>query len=111
MKISETHRYEVKTKTGEVAGAIYVRISFNGKMTYITNFKIYKRFRRQGFGTKLMNQVLKKYGSEDLKLRYYSYDKNAFPDPELRKFYEGFGFVGDASMKTLVRHAPVAKIG
>ena len=30
MKVSETHRYEIHTSDGTVAGAIYVRIYFNG---------------------------------------------------------------------------------
>jgi len=103
MKISETHRYEAKTPEGECAGAIYVRVYFNDKPTYIANFKIYKRFRFQGYGNKLMTEVLKKYGCEELKLRYYSYDKEKVSDRNLRKFYEKFGFVGPENMKTLVR--------
>ena len=107
MKISETHRYEVNTPEGQCAGAIYVRVYFNGKPTYIANFKIYKRFRFQGYGTKLMTKVLKKYGNKDLKLRYYSYDKKKLSDRNLRKFYEKFGFLGPNNMKTLVRKGDV----
>lgn len=103
MKISETHRYEVKTPKGDCAGAIYVRVYFNGKPTYIANFKIYKRFRFQGYGNKLMFEVLNKYGHEELKLRYYSYDKEKLSDRNLRKFYEKFGFIGPEEKKTLVR--------
>jgi len=105
MKISETHRYEITTPKGEIAGAIYVRKYFNGKPTYIANFKIYKRFRFQGYGNKLMAKVIKKYGHEMLKLRYYSYDKDKLSDQNLRKFYEKFGFVGPTEKKTLVREA------
>ena len=105
MKISETHRYEIHTPDGVLAGAIYVRVSFNGKTTHITNFKIYKRFRFQGYGNRLMTKVLNKYGSEVLKLRYYSYDKEKLSDRNLRKFYEKFGFKGPENMKTLVREA------
>lgn len=103
MKISETHRYEVQTPEGETAGAIYVRIHFNNKPTYIANFKIYKKFRFQGYGRKLMNQVIEKYGSDILKLRYYSYDKNKLSDRNLRKFYKSFGFEGPEDKKTLIR--------
>ena len=39
MKISETHRYEIHTPDGIVAGCIYVRVYFNGKPNYIANFK------------------------------------------------------------------------
>jgi len=105
MKISETHRYEVHTSEGDIAGAIYVRISFNGKVTHITNFKIYKKYRFQGYGNKLMTKVLKKYGREILKLRYFSYDKEKLSDRKLRKFYEKFGFKGPEYKKTLVREA------
>jgi len=105
MKISETHRYEIDTPEGETAGAIYVRVYFNNKPTYIANFKIYKRFRFQGYGKKLMAKVLDKYGHETMKLRYYSYDKEKLSDRNLRKFYEKFGFVGPEDMKTLVREA------
>ena len=103
MKISETHRYEVNTTDGTTAGAIYVRVYFNGKPTYIANFKIYKKFRFQGYGNKLMQKTLDKYGNEILKLRYYSYDKKKLSDRNLRKFYEKFGFKGPVDCKTLVR--------
>lgn len=105
MKISETHRYEIHTEDGTCAGAIYVRIYMNGKPTYIANFKIYKRFRFQGYGKKLMQRVLDIYGNEELKLRYYSYDKKKLSDRNLRKFYEKFGFKGPEDCKTLVRTA------
>lgn len=105
MKVSETHRYEINTPDGIVAGAIYVRIYMNGKPTYISNFKIYKRFRFQGYGNKLMQKTLDKYGNELLKLRYYSYDKKKLSDRNLRKFYEKFGFKGPEDCKTLVREA------
>ena len=103
MKISETHRYEIHTPDGECAGCIYVRVYFNGKPTYIANFKIYKRFRFQGYGNKLMQKTIDKYGGELQKLRYYSYDKEKLSDRNLRKFYEKFGFEGPDDCKTLVR--------
>jgi len=105
MKISETHRYEIHTPEGTAAGCIYVRVYFNGKPNYIANFKIYKRYRFQGYGNKLMTKTLKKYGSEILKLRYFSYDKEKLSDRNLRKFYEKFGFKGPENMKTLIREA------
>ena len=105
MKISETHRYEIHTPDGTLAGCIYVRVYFNGKPTYIANFKIYKKFRFQGYGNKLMQKTLNKYGNELLKLRYYSYDKEKLSDRNLRKFYEKFGFEGPEDKKTLVRKA------
>lgn len=103
MKISETHRYEIHTPEEEVAGVIYVRVYFNGKPTYIANFKIYKKFQFQGYGNKLMAKTLDRYGNETLKLRYYSYDKKRLSDRNLRKFYEKFGFKGPEDCKTLVR--------
>jgi len=105
MKISETHRYEVHTPEGEIAGAIYVRKHFNGKPTMITNLKVRKayRYKRLGYGKKLVQMVVDKYGDETLKLRYYSYNPKKLPDPKLRKFYESFGFRGPKDMKTLVR--------
>ena len=105
MKISETHRYEVHTPEGDVAGAIYVRIYFNGKPTYITNLKVYKKYRYQklGYGRRLVQKVVDKYGDEILKIRYYSYDPKKLSNQKLRKFYESFGFKGPENMKTLVR--------
>ena len=103
MKISETHRYEIHTDDGVLAGCIYVRVYFNGKPTYIANFKIYKKFRFQGYGNKLMQKTIDKYGNETLKLRYYSYDKEKLSDRKLRRFYEKFGFKGPETAKTLVR--------
>lgn len=107
MKVSETHRYEVYSPDGEIAGAIYVRKYFNGKPTYITNLKVRKnyRYKRLGYGKRLVQMVVDKYGSGILKLRYYSYDPKVLPNSELRKFYESFGFSGPADMKTLTRPA------
>ena len=107
MKISETHRYEIETPEGEAAGAIYIRKYFNGKPTYITNFKIYKKYRykRLGYGKRLMQKVVDMYGHEILKLRYYSYNPKKLSNVQLRRFYESFGFKGPENMKTLVREA------
>lgn len=107
MKISETHRYEVHAPDGKIAGAIYVRKYFNGKPTYIANLKVRKeyRYKRLGYGKKLVQMVVDKYGDDTLKLRYYSYDPKMLPNSELRKFYESFGFHGPKNKKTLVREA------
>jgi len=105
MKISETHRYEVHTPEGDVAGAIYVRTYFNGKPTYITNLKVYKKYRykKLGYGRRLVQKVVDKYGDGVLKIRYYSYNPKKLSNRKLRKFYESFGFKGPENMKTLVR--------
>jgi len=103
MKISETHRHEIKTSDNKVAGCVYIRKYFNGKPTYIANLKVYKKFRFQGYGNKLMENTIKRYGKETLKLRYFSHDKEKMSDKKLRKFYEKFGFKGPKTLKTLVR--------
>lgn len=103
MKISETHKLEIK-KDGKIASRIYVRIPENkSQPIYISRLWTKKDYRRQGLATKVLREVISVFGNRQMKLIVSPEKGTGITKETMYKFYSKFGFVKKKNTQTMIR--------
>ena len=89
--ISRTERFAI-LDGDKVVSRAYLRVPYNNKPLFIFKVKTNKSHIRQGLCRKVIEQVIKSYGTCDIELRPHQTETWGMSTLGLIKFYRGFGF-------------------
>ena len=107
MKISETHKYEMRDKRDRLQSRVYVRIPHDSsKPIEVFRLRTNKSYRKKGYASTLVNHVVSKYGwDRDIKLGVCPEKGSGLTKKDLYRFYGRFGFIKKKNSQTMVRIA------